>query len=62
MDLERVLICALLFCFLVFLFGPIEIAINGIDAGETLKPLFGFIPYAFLGVGLVGIFYLGYKE
>lgn len=62
MNLGKLLVMALVFVFAVFLFPYLEASIAGISGAEPLKPLFDFIPFAFIGGVFIAIFYLGFKR
>jgi len=62
MKLELALIAAFIFIFAVFLIPELETAVSGVDVGEALKPIFTFMPIAFIGVVFFAIFYVGYRH
>ena len=62
MDAGKYLVMGLVFVFAVFLIPILETAIIGVGGAEPLKPLFDFIPIAFIASVFLAIFYLGFKR
>jgi len=62
MNVGKIIVMALVFVFAIFLIPELETAILTVGGAETLKPLFDWIPLAFIGSVFLAIIYLGFER